>query len=132
MFLSLKGLPLFTETTLTEYDTKESEVLKLLNSVNVAKREVEVVSGRSVAKATTIAMYLCILNVYIVIYKAISNNTCTGGGGRLKGNTQSRLWYLVCMSVCLFQRLGDTDFGERRKINKRKRTLLEGLLVCTL
>ena len=43
---------------MTEYDTKESEVLKLLNSVNVAKREVEVVSGRSVAKATTITMYL--------------------------------------------------------------------------
>lgn len=44
---------------MTEYDSKESEVLKLLNSVNVAKREVEIVSGYSVAKATAIAMYLC-------------------------------------------------------------------------
>ncbi|XP_064390499.1 probable ATP-dependent RNA helicase DDX49 [Halichondria panicea] len=61
----LKSIEENIKTTLTEYDSKESEVLKLLNSVNVAKREVEI-------------------------------------------------------------RLGDTDFGERRKINKRKRKLLEG------
>lgn len=33
-----------SEITLSEYEVKESEALKLLSSVNIAKREVEIVS----------------------------------------------------------------------------------------
>ena len=57
----------YVDTTLTEYETRESEVLKLLNTVSVAKREVEIVSRFVIMYSSLCTPKYCSVSVKLTL-----------------------------------------------------------------